>query len=53
MLIHRKDGWKALPYIWNEAGPMPVSVTGGTRAVSWIDVNGVEQSTGLYRAQYQ
>jgi len=46
LLIHRKDGWKALPYIWNDDKTEAVlSVTGGTRAVSWIDTDGVQQST--------
>ena len=45
-MIHRKEGWTALPYIWNQAKTDAVlSVTGGTQAVSWIDINGAEQST--------
>ena len=46
LLIHRKDGWKALPYIWNsDKTDAVLTVTGGTQNVSWIDANGVSQST--------
>ncbi|MEZ5501188.1 MAG: SO2930 family diheme c-type cytochrome [Halioglobus sp.] len=46
LLIHRKDGWKALPYIWNEnKTDATLTITGGTRNVSWIDTNGEPQST--------
>ncbi len=47
ILIHRKEGWRALPYIWNEDKTDAVlSVAGGTQNVSWIDINGEQQSTG-------
>lgn len=46
LLIHRKEGWTALPYIWNQAKDDAVlTVTGGTQNVSWIDINGMQQST--------
>ncbi len=46
LLIHRKEGWVALPYIWNQGKTDAVlSRIGGTQAVSWIDVNGEQQST--------
>jgi parallel beta-helix repeat protein len=46
LLIHRKDGWKALPYIWNEEKTEAVlTITGGTQEVSWIDASGESQST--------
>jgi parallel beta-helix repeat protein len=47
VLIHRKEGWRALPYIWNEdKSDAVLTVTGGTKNVSWIDINGEQQSTG-------
>ncbi len=46
LLIHRKEGWKALPYTWNQAKTdADLTVAGGTQDVSWIDINGVQQST--------
>jgi parallel beta-helix repeat protein len=46
LLIHRKEGWRALPYIWNQAKTDAVlTVTGGTKNVSWIDINGEQRST--------
>jgi parallel beta-helix repeat protein len=46
ILIHRRDGWVALPYIWNQAKSDAVlAVTGGTQTVSWTDINGIRQST--------
>lgn len=46
LLIHRKEGWVALPYIWNQDKmDAALTVTGGTQAVSWIDINGEQQST--------
>jgi len=46
LLIHRKEGWVALPYIWNQAKTDAVlTLTGGTQAVNWIDINGAPQST--------
>ena len=46
LLIHRKEGWKALPYIWDQGKTDAVlTVTGGTQDVSWIDINGEQRST--------
>jgi parallel beta-helix repeat protein len=46
LLIHRKEGWKALPYIWNaDKSDAKLTVAGGTQNVSWVDANGVSQST--------
>lgn len=46
LLIRRKEGWVALPYIWNQAKTDAVlTVIGGSQPVSWIDINGEEQST--------
>ena len=46
LLIHRKEGWKALPYIWNaDKSDARLAVAGGTQNVSWVDANGVPQST--------
>jgi uncharacterized repeat protein (TIGR03806 family) len=47
LLIHRKEGWTALPYIWNQGKTdAALTVTGGTQQVSWIDINGLSRSTG-------
>ena len=46
LLLHREDGWVALPYIWDEdMSSAPLTVAGGTRFVEWIDANGMNQST--------
>ena len=46
LLIHRKEGWAALPYIWDQAKTDAVlSRTGGTQSVSWIDKDGNDRST--------
>ncbi|MCB1843485.1 MAG: hypothetical protein KDI09_11025, partial [Halioglobus sp.] len=46
LLINRKDGWKALPYIWNaDKSDAVLTVTGGTKNVSWIDAAGQSRST--------
>ena len=46
LLMRRKEGWTALPYIWNDAKTDAVlTVIGGSQNVSWIDINGVERST--------
>ncbi|MFK8050209.1 MAG: parallel beta-helix domain-containing protein [Halioglobus sp.] len=46
LLIKRLRGWDALPYIWNdEKTDAVLTVTGGTKAVSWIDAAGEERST--------
>lgn len=46
LLIKRLRGWDALPYIWNDSKTEAVlTVTGGTKNVSWINAAGDEQST--------
>lgn len=46
LLIHRKEGWTALPYIWNaDKTDAVLQVTGGTQSVNWIDKNGNPQAT--------
>ena len=46
LLIHRKEGWKALPFIWREdRGDADLALAGGTRAVSWIHSDGSNRST--------
>ncbi len=46
LLIRRKEGWRALPYTWNaDKTDAVLTVAGGTQNVSWVDINGVEQST--------
>jgi uncharacterized repeat protein (TIGR03806 family) len=46
LLIRRKEGWTALPYIWDQGKTDAVlTKTGGTQNVSWIDINGNQQST--------
>ena len=45
VLIHEKEGWKALPYIWNNAQTeAKLDVAGERKAVSWIDEKGKKQS---------
>jgi parallel beta-helix repeat protein len=46
LLLHRKEGWTALPYIWNQGKTdAELTVIGGTQSVSWIDINGDQWST--------
>tara|TARA_R110002110_G_scaffold415748_1_gene654822 strand:+ start:54307 stop:56682 length:2376 start_codon:yes stop_codon:yes gene_type:complete len=46
ILIHRKDGWAALPYIWDEdVTEAQLKVAGGTRSISWIHSDGSSRST--------
>ena len=46
LLIPRKEGWKALPYIWREdRGDADLALAGGTRTVSWIHSDGSDRST--------
>jgi len=44
LLINRDSGWQRLPYIWNN-GVATLALGGGTKQVSWIDAQGVNQST--------
>ena len=46
LLIRRNTGWKALPYIWNaDKTDAVLSLTGGSKNISWIDAQGVNQNT--------
>ncbi|MEZ5573914.1 MAG: SO2930 family diheme c-type cytochrome [Halioglobus sp.] len=46
LLIHRKDGWKALPFIWRADGTdADLTLAGGTRNVSWVHTDGSNRST--------
>jgi uncharacterized repeat protein (TIGR03806 family) len=41
LLIHEKEGWKALPYVWNdEQTEAYLEVAGATKSVSWRDTDG-------------
>jgi parallel beta-helix repeat protein len=46
LLIHRKDGWVALPYTWRaDRSDADLTLAGGTRKVSWIHSDGSSRST--------
>jgi parallel beta-helix repeat protein len=46
LLIHRKEGWKALPYIWrDDLSDADLTLAGGSREVSWIHSDGGSRST--------
>ena len=46
LLIHRKDGWTALPFIWREdRTDADLSVAGGTRDLTWTHSDGSMRST--------
>ena len=46
LLLHRADGWVALPYTWREdTTEADLTLAGGTRQLSWIDANGISRST--------
>lgn len=41
LLIKRKEGWDALPYIWNdEQTEAYLEIAGGKKHISWIDKSG-------------
>lgn len=41
LLIHEENGWKAIPYIWNDEQTEAVlEVTGGRKEISWIHFDG-------------
>ncbi len=43
ILIHRIDGWVALPYVWNEdESEAYLEITGAVKKASWIDYDGKE-----------
>ncbi|WKK86110.1 SO2930 family diheme c-type cytochrome [Marivirga arenosa] len=44
LLIHEEEGWKALPYVWNdEQTEAFLEVAGATKSVSWRDTEGNNQ----------
>lgn len=44
LLIHRENGWEALPYIWNEEQTeATLEVAGDVQAVSWIHHDGTKK----------
>ena len=46
VLLRREDGWAALPYIWREdVSDADLSLTGGSRELTWIHTDGLERST--------
>lgn len=46
LMVRRKEGWAVLPYIWNQGKTdATLTVAGGSQNVSWIDINGEQQST--------
>lgn len=46
LLIKRKNGWKALPYIWNEDQTAArLALGGGRKAISFIDFDGNKRET--------
>ncbi len=45
VLLHRADGWLALPYVWNDAQDAAVLKLGGSRVpVTFIDPSGATRS---------
>lgn len=46
LMIHRRDGWATLPYIWREDGSgADLTVSGGRRSLEWIHSDGSTRST--------
>jgi parallel beta-helix repeat protein len=46
LMLHRADGWVALPYIWDEdVSEADLTLVGGTRQLSWTGANGESRST--------
>jgi len=44
LLLNKKTGWLALPYVWNdEQTDAFLKLTGATKSVSWIDQEGKKQ----------
>jgi uncharacterized repeat protein (TIGR03806 family) len=45
VLLHEKDGWISLPYIWNDEQTEAVlEVAGGSTTVQWLDEKGKKQT---------
>ncbi|MDO8860583.1 parallel beta-helix domain-containing protein [Haliea sp. E1-2-M8] len=46
LLIHRRQGWATLPYIWREdSSGADLTVAGGRRTLQWIHSDGMTRST--------
>lgn len=46
LLLHRRQGWATLPYIWREDGSgADLTVAGGRRTLEWIHSDGMARST--------
>ncbi len=46
VLAHTKNGWRAYPYVWNEAGTeAALSPLGAKMDIAWTGANGEAQST--------
>jgi len=44
ILIHKQEGWVALPYIWNDDETEAyLEITGGIKKAEWLDYNGSMQ----------
>ena len=44
-MIHQKDGWIGLPYVWNdEETEAFLEVAGDIKKAKWIDQNNANQS---------
>lgn len=44
LLIHRENGWEALPYIWNdEQTEATLQIAGDVKSVSWINHDGAKK----------
>ena len=45
VLVHYEDGWKAFPYLWDhEIGDAVLKVAGDTRPITFVDLDGQEQT---------
>lgn len=46
LLLHRRQGWATLPYIWRQDGSgADLTVAGGRRTLEWIHSDGMTRST--------
>ena len=46
LMIHRKEGWVALPYVWNpQKDDAVLTKAGAVQPVSWIDMAGQPKTT--------
>lgn len=45
LLVHESDGWKALPYIWNdEQTEATLQIAGGRKDVAWVHTDGKKRN---------